>query len=165
MPPLHKSVIEIFSLLDFPQSIVSGSIAKWKRLGTTAIQPRSGRPHKVTEPGRQVLRRIVCKSCQRSAGSIIAEFQTTSGINISTNTVHWEVHAMGFHGRAAACKPSTMPSIGWSGVKHSASELRRSGNMFCGVTNHASLSGSLMDESGLGKCQQIVTCLIALCQL
>lgn len=101
----NKSVREISSLLDIPRSTVSGIIAKWKRLGTTATQPRSGRPRKVTERGRRVLRRIVRKSRQSSADSITAEFQTSSGINISTKTVRRELHGMGFHGRAATCKP------------------------------------------------------------
>ena len=34
--------------------------------------------------------------------------------------------------------------------------------MFCGVTNHASLFGSQMAESGFGGCWENVTCLTAL---
>ncbi|KAL7882386.1 hypothetical protein SRHO_G00000440 [Serrasalmus rhombeus] len=44
-----KSSCEISSLLNIPQSTVSGIITKWKRMGTTATQPRSGRPRKMTE--------------------------------------------------------------------------------------------------------------------
>ncbi len=33
---------------------------------------------------------------------------------------------------------------GWSGVKHTDIELWTSGNLFCGVTNHASLFCSLV---------------------
>ena len=58
-----------------------------------------------------------------------------------------------------------MPSVGGSGVKHAATGLWSSGNLFRGVTNHAALSGSLMDESGFGQCQENVTYLTALCQL
>ncbi|CAI9597791.1 unnamed protein product [Staurois parvus] len=43
--------------------------------------------------------------------------------------------------------------------------LQSSGDMFSGVTNHASLSGSLMDVSGFGGCQENSTCLTALCQV
>ncbi|XP_072573830.1 BTB/POZ domain-containing protein KCTD16-like isoform X2 [Paramormyrops kingsleyae] len=50
-------------------------------------------------------------------------------------------------------------------VKHAATGLSRRGNVFCGVMNHTSLSGSLMDESGSGRCQENITCLTALCQL
>ena len=48
--------------------------------------------------------------------------------------------------------PCAMPSVG-SGVKLAAIELWSSGNGFSGVMNHASLSGSLTDESGFGGCQ------------
>ncbi|CAI9555616.1 unnamed protein product, partial [Staurois parvus] len=47
----NKSIREISLLLNIPQSTVSGIITKWKQLGTTATQPRSGRPCKMTERG------------------------------------------------------------------------------------------------------------------
>ncbi|KAI9525251.1 hypothetical protein NQZ68_009931 [Dissostichus eleginoides] len=50
-----------------------------------------------------------------------------------------------------------MPSVGWSGVKNAATGLWSRGNVFCGVTNHASLSGSLMDQSEFGECQENVS--------
>ena len=40
---------EISSLLNIPQSTVSGVKTKWKRLGTTAAQPQNGRPQKMRE--------------------------------------------------------------------------------------------------------------------
>ena len=43
--------------------------------------------------------------------------------------------------------PCAMPSIGWSGVKLTAIGLWSSGNTFSGVMNHASPSGSAMDNS------------------
>ncbi|CAI9536938.1 unnamed protein product [Staurois parvus] len=45
----NKCIREISLLLNIPRSTVSGIITKWKQLGTTATQPRSGRPLKVTE--------------------------------------------------------------------------------------------------------------------
>ncbi|CAI9610811.1 unnamed protein product, partial [Staurois parvus] len=47
----NKSIYEMSLLLNIPRSNVSGIITKWKRLGTTATQPQSGRPHKMTERG------------------------------------------------------------------------------------------------------------------
>ncbi|CAI9572314.1 unnamed protein product [Staurois parvus] len=47
----NKSICEISLLLNIPRSTVSGIITKWKQLGTTATQPRSGRLHKTTERG------------------------------------------------------------------------------------------------------------------
>ena len=46
--------------------------------------------------------------------------------------------------------PCAMPNVGWSGVKLAAIRLWSSGNMFSGVMNHASPSGSPMDKSGFG---------------
>jgi transposase len=45
----NKSVSPILALLDQPQSNVSAVIVKWKHLGATTAQPRSGKPHKLTE--------------------------------------------------------------------------------------------------------------------
>ncbi|CAI9616949.1 unnamed protein product [Staurois parvus] len=55
----NKSICDISLLLNIPRSTVSGIITKWKQLGTTATQPRSGRPRKMTERGQHMLKRIV----------------------------------------------------------------------------------------------------------
>ncbi len=55
---------------------------------------------------------------------------------------------------ASLTKPNTMSSVEWRGVKHYITGLWSSGNLFCGVTNHASLIGSLMGESGIGGCRE-----------
>ncbi|CAI9531424.1 unnamed protein product, partial [Staurois parvus] len=58
----NKSIHEISLLLNIPRSTVSGIITKWKQLGTTAAQPQSGRPHKMTERGQRMLKHSVQKS-------------------------------------------------------------------------------------------------------
>ncbi|CAI9591343.1 unnamed protein product [Staurois parvus] len=58
----NKSIREISLLLNIPQSTVSGIITKWKQLGTTATQPQSGRPCKMTERGQRMLKCRVQKS-------------------------------------------------------------------------------------------------------
>ncbi|CAI9552519.1 unnamed protein product, partial [Staurois parvus] len=63
----NKSIRESSLLLNIPQSTVSGIVTKWKQLGTTATQPRSGRPRKITERGQHMLKRTVCISHQLSA--------------------------------------------------------------------------------------------------
>ncbi|CAI9590646.1 unnamed protein product [Staurois parvus] len=88
----NKSIHEISSLLNIPRSTVCGIITKWKQLGTTATQPQSGRPRKMTKRG------------QLSSEST-KDLQTSYGLQISTTTVHREVHGMGFYGQAAASKP------------------------------------------------------------
>ncbi|CAI9541502.1 unnamed protein product, partial [Staurois parvus] len=101
----NKSIRETSLLLNIPQSTVSGIITKWKQLGITATQPRSGRPRKMTEQGQHMLKHTVCRSRQLSAESIAKDLQTSCGLQISTTTVCRELHGMGFHGRAAASKP------------------------------------------------------------
>ena len=101
----NKSVHQISALLELPRSTVSAVIVKWKRLGATTAQPRSGRPHKLTERDRRVLKRVAWKNRLSSVATLTTEFQTDSGSNVSTSTVRRELHEMGFHGRAATRKP------------------------------------------------------------
>lgn len=58
-----------------------------------------------------------------------------------------------------------MPDAGWSGLKHTATQLWSSENVFCGVMNHTSVSGILINDPGFGKCQENVACHTTLCQL
>ena len=51
---------------------------------------------------------LKCVECKNLSSSVVTptnEFQTASGSNVSTRTVHRELHEMVFHGRAAAHKP------------------------------------------------------------
>ena len=57
-----KSSRQISALLELPRSTVSAVIVKWKCLGPTTAQPRSGRPHKLTERDRRVLKRVARKN-------------------------------------------------------------------------------------------------------
>ena len=94
----NKSVRQISALLELPRSTVNAVIMKWKRLGATTALPRSGRPLKLTERDRRVLKHV-----KKEIHS--TEFQTAFGSNISTRTVRRELYEMGFHGRAAIHKP------------------------------------------------------------
>ncbi|CAI9594448.1 unnamed protein product [Staurois parvus] len=94
----NKSTSEISLLLNIPRSAVSGIITKWKQLGTTATQPRSGKPRKMTERGQHMLKRTVRRNRQLSAESIAKDLQTLCGLQISTTLVDRELLGMGFHG-------------------------------------------------------------------
>ncbi|CAI9610583.1 unnamed protein product [Staurois parvus] len=63
----NKSIHENFLATKYFTSTVSGIITKWKQLGTTATQPRSGRSRKMTERGQRMLTNTVCRSRQLSA--------------------------------------------------------------------------------------------------
>ncbi|CAI9620759.1 unnamed protein product, partial [Staurois parvus] len=101
----NKSIRDISWLLNIPRSTVSGNITMWKQLGTTATQPPSSRPRKMTEQGQHMLKHTVRRSHQLSAESITKDLQTSCGLQISPTTMCRELHGMGFHGRAAASKP------------------------------------------------------------
>ncbi|CAI9564823.1 unnamed protein product [Staurois parvus] len=80
----NKSIHEISLLLNISRSTFSDIITKLKQLGTTATQPQSGRPHKMTERGQRMLKHPMCRSCQLSAESIAKDLQTSCGLQIST---------------------------------------------------------------------------------
>ena len=98
----NKSSCEISLLLNIPQSTVSGIITKWRQLSMTATQSRSSRPCKMMERGQLMHR--VHRGHQLSAGSIATDLQTSCCLQISSRTLHRELHGMGFHGQAAASK-------------------------------------------------------------
>ncbi|CAI9546704.1 unnamed protein product, partial [Staurois parvus] len=75
-----KSICEISLLLNIPRSTVSGIITKWKQLGTTATQPPSGRPRKMTKWGQRMLKSTVLRSRQLSAESKAKDLQTSYGL-------------------------------------------------------------------------------------
>ena len=88
---------DISSLLELPWSTVSVVIVQWKRIGATTAKLWIGRPHNPTERDQRLLKRIASKN---------QLFQSASGSNVSTRTVHSGASWNGFHGRAAAHKPT-----------------------------------------------------------
>ncbi|CAI9566588.1 unnamed protein product, partial [Staurois parvus] len=93
----NKFICEFSLLLNIPWSTVSGIITKWEELRTTATQPQSGRPRKMTE------QKCTVRRCHQLPAESIANYlQTSCGLQISTATV---LHGIGFHGRAAVSKP------------------------------------------------------------
>ncbi|CAI9577444.1 unnamed protein product [Staurois parvus] len=59
-----------------------------------------------------MLKHTVHRSHQLFAESVAKDLQTSCGLQISTTTLHRELHEMGFHGRAAASKPFITKCIG-----------------------------------------------------
>ena len=101
----NKSVRQISTLLELPRLTVNAIIVKWRRLGATTAQLRSGWPQKTTDRDCRVLKRIAWINRLSSVATLTTMFQTAPGSNVSTNTVRQELYEMGFHGRAAAHKP------------------------------------------------------------
>ena len=51
-------------------------------------QPLSGKPHKLTEWDRRLLKRVAFQNHLSSVATLTTEFQTAFGSNVSTRTVH-----------------------------------------------------------------------------
>ncbi|XP_076347997.1 uncharacterized protein LOC143245519 [Tachypleus tridentatus] len=100
-----KPVCQISALLELAQSTVSAVIVKCKRLGVTTVQPRSDKPHKLTERDCLVLKHVARKNLLPAVATLTIEFQTAPGSNVSTRIVRQEFREIGFYGRAAAHKP------------------------------------------------------------
>ncbi|CAI9604346.1 unnamed protein product [Staurois parvus] len=109
-------------LLNIPRSTVNGIITKWKQLRTTATQPQSRRPHKMTEQGQLMLKCTVHRSHQMSAEPIAKDLQTSCGLQISTTACR-ELHplvSMAEQLHPSLTSPSAMKSVRYSVIKHTA---------------------------------------------
>jgi hypothetical protein len=152
------------ALLELHWSTVCAVTVKWKRLGATMAQPRSGRPHNLTERVHRVLKRIagkiVCPQLQHSLQSSKLPLEETTAPELSIRSfTKWVPMAEQPH--RSLRSPCAMPSVGWCVVKLAAIELWSSRNTFSGVMNHTSPSGSPTDKFGFDGCQENATCLNA----
>ncbi|GFX98391.1 transposable element Tcb1 transposase [Trichonephila clavipes] len=91
-------------VLEKPKSTVSDVIVKWKRRGSEAAEKRTSRPKILGERSRRTLKRIVKQNLKSSLVEKSQEFQSSSGISVSSRTVRREFKHLGSHGRAAAHK-------------------------------------------------------------
>jgi hypothetical protein len=83
MPPFQQVSLSkklISGLIELPRSTVSAVIVNWKHQGATTTQPRSGRPHKLTEWYCEVLKHIARKNLS-SVASLTTEFQSLPPLN------------------------------------------------------------------------------------
>ena len=112
----NKSVRQISALLELLQSTVSAVIVTWKHLGATTAQPRSGRPHKLTERNRRVSGKIVCRRLQYSLPSSKLTMEATSAEALFRKTFRKWV-SMAEQPHTSLRSRFAMPSISWSGVK------------------------------------------------
>ncbi|GFV39595.1 regulator of chromosome condensation 2 [Trichonephila clavipes] len=85
-----KSVREIADILHKPKSTVNDVIVKWKRRGSEVAEKRIGRPKILGERSRKALKRVVKQNRKSSLVEISQEFQSSSGISVSSRTVRRE---------------------------------------------------------------------------
>ncbi|GFT74333.1 regulator of chromosome condensation 2 [Trichonephila clavipes] len=109
-----KSVREIADILKKLRSTVSDVIVKWKRRGSEMAEKRTGRLKIIGKRSRRTLKRVVKHNPKFWLVEISQEFQSSSGISVSSRTVRRVFKNLGFHGRAAAHKPNITPQ----NVKH-----------------------------------------------
>ena len=60
-------------------------------------QPRSGRPHKITDTSCDLVTAEEHKNRLSLVTTLTTEFRTASGSNARRRTVRRELHEMGFH--------------------------------------------------------------------
>lgn len=99
------SIREISAKFQISRSTVGDVVVKWKRENVIERQPRPGKPKKLTDRDRRSLRRVVTSNRKSSLQKVSQEFRLASGSDVSDHTIRRELHALGFHGRAAAHKP------------------------------------------------------------
>ncbi|GFW53949.1 transposable element Tcb2 transposase [Trichonephila clavipes] len=104
-----KSVREIADIQQKPKSTVSNVIVQWKRRGSETAEKRTGRPKILGERSRRTLKRVVKQNRKSFLVEISQEFQSSSGISVSSRTVCRALKNLGFHVRAAAHKPNITP--------------------------------------------------------
>ncbi|GFW59035.1 uncharacterized protein TNCV_2831411 [Trichonephila clavipes] len=88
---------------------MSDVIVKWKRRGRVNAEKRTGRPKILGERSRRTLNMAVKQNRKSSLVDISQEIQSSSGISVSSRTVHQELKNLGFHGHAAPHKPNITP--------------------------------------------------------
>ncbi|GFX34504.1 transposable element Tc1 transposase [Trichonephila clavipes] len=104
-----KSVREIADILLKPKLSVSDVIVKWKRRGSETAETLNGRPKIFGKRSRRTLKRVVKQNRKSSLVEISQEFQSSSGISVSSRAVRQELRNLGFYGRVAAHKPNITP--------------------------------------------------------
>ena len=129
---------------------------KWK---TTRVGTRTrhvGRPSKLTERNRRVLKREVRKKVKKSLQIINSGFQQTAGFTVHSDTLRKELHALDIHGCVAAHRQNITPSKNSAdslGICNISTGFCTTGNLFHGATSHTTSSPSRMGVHVFGECQ------------
>ncbi|CAI9610297.1 unnamed protein product [Staurois parvus] len=121
---LCNKSIQISLPLNILQLNVNGIITKWKQLGTAAAQPRSGRPHKMTEWGQCMLKHTVRRSRQLHS-QLLKTPKLCVAFRLAQQCVEsfmeWVSMVEQLH--PSPTSPSAIQTVGCSGVKHAATGL------------------------------------------
>ena len=82
-----KSIRAIAIDLSQPRSTVGDVVKKWKTMGVGTRTAHVGRPRKLTERDRRVLKREVRTNRKKPLQIINSEFQQAAGVTVHPNTL------------------------------------------------------------------------------
>uniref|UniRef100_A0A0E9XCZ0 Transposase Tc1-like domain-containing protein n=1 Tax=Anguilla anguilla TaxID=7936 RepID=A0A0E9XCZ0_ANGAN len=155
MPPVQQVSLSYFCLASAVPVNCKCCNCEVEMSRSNSSSATSGWPHKLRTglPSAEVLAR---KNCLSSVATLITEFQTASGCNVSTRSSHRELHEMGFHGRATTHKPKiTMRNakrwLEWCKA-HQHWTLKQWKHILCSVESCFTIWQ--MDKSGYGECRR-----------
>ena len=95
------SLSEIANVVRKSKKSISLVLKRYRERGSIQIAKRSGRPKKLQEIDRRVLKYEIVKNCRIP----LAELASSLPIPVSMNTIQKEVHDLGFGNRIAKKKP------------------------------------------------------------
>ncbi|GFX09187.1 regulator of chromosome condensation 2 [Trichonephila clavipes] len=90
-----KSVREIADILQKPKSTMGDVIVKWKHRGSETTEKRTSRPKILGERSHRTLKRVVKQNRKSSWVEISHQFQSSSGISVSSRTVRQVLGKLG----------------------------------------------------------------------
>ncbi|GFW77628.1 HTH_Tnp_Tc3_2 domain-containing protein [Trichonephila clavipes] len=96
-------------LSEFDRGSIVGCHLCGKSVRNETVEKRTGRPKILGERSHRTLKRVVKKNHKSSLVEISQEFQSPSGISVSSRTVRRELKNLEFHGHAASHKPNITP--------------------------------------------------------
>ena len=99
------SFSEIAVILKCSKGAVQGVIERYKEDERTTVQPRSGRPQKLSDRDERQLIRVTKKDRSATLDQITEEFNKNLTISASKRTVQRTLHYYGFYSRVAKRKP------------------------------------------------------------
>ena len=106
VPMAGASVTKTAELFRVIRSTISKVMTAFEKEGKTSHWSKnSGRKLKLSDKGRQTLKRIVRKDHKNKAPKITAELNDRFENPVSSKTVRRKLHKARFHGRAAIRKP------------------------------------------------------------
>ena len=98
------SIRNIARILKIGKTTVHSVLQKYQLTGSTANLPRSGRPQATSAADDRKIRQMIEKNPKLTAPEV-NQAMKMAGVTICDQTIRNRIHAAGFKGRRAQCKP------------------------------------------------------------